>query len=403
MGNFIDRVTGAEANRLRAQRDGTYFATIDTIMTGTEESFDDSHFGAIRRTTHHKFYKESIEAANARTESLWPAIEAGRSEFDPGSDGSSLMPLSQDGTSTKNRKRKLHEITLDGQENATAQIMHLIPYSYSCSRLFGPIAEACCGFTSARQHKRRKLQHEVLLHGQYEVKVVNGQEKTQRKNLTGIKHCRTNMARVVGQAQFLDFNPSMLILPIMTRQTVLDYAGGPFDILVVCKTASVYRGSALVREYDVATPQEIREATGTLSAFVKGFAHCLAEMTDDAEIGLVKPDYDRAKVVAAKKEIRQSKTVRVPTLADFGEARVIKLSLSLVDIQLHQECDPYLLFVKSGIAWSAMQNQKLFPGCPSPHDCEECLELGLFNCDCEGYDPSIPIPEVVVVPARDMN
>jgi hypothetical protein len=440
MGNLLDTVTGRRALRQRAEaaeaardvekaardvekalRCGTYYSTVELVWRCEEVEFSASDLNAIQRPEPHLFYTKTYDAAAGNV--LDPADNAGRSAYDPAT--ASSLAYNEDDTKTeKSRKRRLDVTAIDGAPRDAAEVAHLIPYSPNCAHFYGPLAEAAVGgldgldgldgsdalLLTANQ-KRRQL---VLLHGQYDELATTSSGNKVRKTDTGIKHCRTNMARVTAQKRYLDFDPSLLIVPILRRDETLAYKGGKYDVLVACTSPKVYVETILTGNYELCSMEEIDTATATLTSFVKAAAFTL-QSADRGEIESKLQGPEKSRILKSKGEIESSHRVKVPvvkiqpptltttttTSASLASLRLAKLTLDMKDANAHQECDPFLLFVKAAVVWSSIHDQKLLPGCSFPHDCEQCLAQGLFECQCEAYDPDMPIPDEIHVPLEN--
>jgi hypothetical protein len=382
-----------EKDKSEALKDGFYYATISQVWHFHQAEIFQTDLDAIRRQDPHHFYRATYDAAER--DDLYPAYKSGRSEYDP---GSSLNEDEGDSRTEISRKKRLRTVTIDGSVREVAEVAHLIPYSPNCAHFYGPLAEAAVGVNvggdTNLSPQKKKLKQLVLVHGQY--KQENGSDK--RVTDTGIKHCRTNMARVVAQKRYLDVHPSLLIVPILTLTNTLAYYRGEYRVLVACTDPSVYVETILQKEYMLCTADEIHTATTTLASFVKAVAVTL-QSADPKEIDR-KLDKNPEKPIILKTLKQLTATspaqVKVPTVMAFSVTpRLAKLTLDMQDKDAHQECDPFLLFVKAAVVWSSIQDQKLLPACALPHDCDRCLEQGLFECECDAYDPWMPIPEEI--------
>jgi len=409
MGNIIDRWTGKAELRERleiekALKEGSFYSSVSTVWESQEILFSRADLDVVRRQTPHPFYQKTIAAADKPEDELWPACQSTRSEFDPGS-GSSLADNEEDSKTEKSRKRKLKEVTIDGSRRTVAEVAHLIPLAHKCAQFYAPLVEAAVGVNvedDARlspSHKIRKRQ--VLVHGQYTAETREDEgtsSRPVRMRDTGIKHCRTNMARVVAQAHFLDFKPSLLIIPVLTLDTVLTYNKGAYRVLIACATPEIYVESLLFGEYELCTKEDVETATATLTHFIKAAAYTLV-VADDKELESKLKNPQRRSILQTKATLKEKQRVKGPVMLPWNGVtmKLGKLTLDMKEPNAHQECDPFLLFVKAAVVWSALQDQRLLPGCPGPHDCEECLERGLLECDCDAYDPFVPIPHEISV------
>ena len=114
-----------------------------------------------------------------------------------------MASKTNESTIGKKRKARLESVAIDGKARAAAEIAHLLPHSSNCARLYGPLVEAVVGLDlTAELPPNKKLKQQILVHG---LKVWNeDKEKYERQPFTGVKHCRTNMARLIAQKKYLD-------------------------------------------------------------------------------------------------------------------------------------------------------------------------------------------------------
>jgi len=248
---------------------------------------------------------------------------------------------------------------------------------------------------------QKKLKTLVLVNGQYEkpVHVAAECKRPNRVHGTGIKHCHTNMARVVSQKQYLDFSPSLLLLPIMDLEKTLTYESGKYEVLVACTNPNVYVECLLTQKYEMCRENDLKIATETLTSFVKAAAYTLT-LANERDIKKKLKNQQQNMILTSKTELESTMQVVVPSIKDpwtEGKVKLGKFTIDMQDENAHQECDPFLMFIKAAVVWSSTRGQRLLPGCPLPHDCEECLEAGLFECDCDAYDPELPIPNEIDV------
>ena len=383
----------------RSQTNGSFYSKIDDVLAPQLEQFDVRDFNALRRSSPHPFYKGIISYAEADPALLRPAYDSTRSEFASRSDASSLHTYHDDTSTHRTGKRRLRNHAIDGAEYNTGKIAHLIPYDASCSNAYLALAEALTGVNFSESPcgvptKKRK----VLVHGQYKAKVTDS-DIPSRVPGSGLKHCCKNMARIVGQRENMDVYPGMLILPILSLEETLKYEGGSYSVLVLGKDKDVYQASILIKSYDQCTRDEVNTAVSTLAQFVKGVAATLVDLPDDV-ISKIKPDIEKEAIQEVYNRLRKTPKVNVPSLIQETTAwrmKVIKLPFSNSEAKTHQETDPFLLYMKAAVVWSAKNGEKLLPVCAFlGGGCEECAENGLLECECEAFDPC-EIPREVVV------
>ena len=140
-----------------------------------------------------------------------------------------------------------------------------------------------------------------LIHSHGRYKSEDGKE---RVSGSGLKHCRTNMARIVGQkAKNLDIKPNMLVLPILELKETLSYERGPYHVLVLCENAGIYVDSSLLGEYELCSCNEIETAVKTLACFVKGVAAASVVGLSDVEvISKIQPQHEQDQIRSVKRK-----------------------------------------------------------------------------------------------------
>ena len=337
MGNLIDKLSGGPEKR----SDGLFYALEAQIWQGTEAEYSESDYRALRRQSLHPYYTKSVEATQQDNDNkLIPAESADRSEYDS---GSSMNSRASDSVTAMKRKRRLETIAIDGRERDSADIAHLLPHATSCSRLYAPLIEGAVGVDFGMEPPaRKKLKRQILLHGLYAQNDENN--NLHRVPGTGAKHCRTNMARVVAQRKYLDSNPSILILPIMTLKQVLEYERGRYSVLVVAARPSVYEETVLTKRYDLCTLDDIELATRTLSSFVKGTAFVLENETSESDIDNIKNSKERRAIKQTKAALEEKKVVKIPDLVAHPEFRKLRVPNCISILQQKTRTRRVILF-----------------------------------------------------------
>eukprot|EP00980_Cylindrotheca_fusiformis_P006985 scaffold1469_cov119-Cylindrotheca_fusiformis.AAC.29 len=386
------------ADALTAGSRGTYYSKVADIWIAADAEFSQDSLDAVRRQYKHRFYHQSVNAALG--DDLDPAYESGMSEY--GSDGSvcdkscsSFKSNSDDSETTVARKRRLKEINFDGYIRQ-ADIAHLIPHSSSCASFYAPLGEAAAGvhFDATEEEPDMKKQRRmVLIHGQKdEVQSHQGEgsgdeRKVLRQQSTGIKHCLSNTAGMIGQKYFLSFKQRLLLIPVLTLRETIDHAKilskRKYQALVACTDPDAYNSCVWTVKNDICTRADVHKATKTLASFVKAAAHTLV-MADESEIEERLRNPQKSKILSTRAEILESCQVTIPKVCHTwkDDTRLAKVTLDMEDPTVHQECDPFLLFVRAAVVWSSIQNQLLLP-LPDPHDCEYCLAEGRGQCNCD--------------------
>lgn len=393
-----------EAAEEKARNEGTYYSRCDDIWEAVEEQFDRNSLMAIQRKEPHPLYKDTTKFLTT-TDELRPAYDSTRSKYDP---GSSLESHTNDSQTAKTRKRRLESACVHNKSVTDGEIAHLIPHAQSCARFYGPMVVAATGcrqFIAEEDPTKKEKQEQVLIHGQYQPShgQDNQAKKSRCESKSGLKHHRANMARVPLQKWYLDFIPSILMIPVLTLEQTLSYEKGAYNVLLICSTTEAYSRTSFRGEEDCSNEDELKTATGTLASFVKAAA-CTLASTSTEMIETKMSKIDREKILKSKAQIERTASVLVPKVKNNlknSKWRLAKVTWDTRNEKSHQECDPFLLFTRAAVVWSSVQNQKLLPGCSMPHDCDECLAAGQFVCCCDAYDPSEPIPSEIVISPDD--
>lgn len=408
MGNALDRLTGKAKER--GLREGTYFSPARSVLMLDQPHVEKpsvQHLTAVHRSKEHPFYAraiataKSVTAADAANTRIDLRSQRGRYDPDNESSVSSMRTNADDSRTAKSRKRRLETISIDGRKKSrAAEIVHLVPHSPPCASLHGDIVRAMAGMQEEPPHDGdgdlKHIRSMVLVHGVLKPNPSTG--KVERVRSSGVKHNRANMARVFGQKAFFDTWPLLLILPVKTLGGVLEYTGGPYDVLLIGADEEVYTTCQITGYYREALFEDVNTAVTTLQSFVKAAAWSL--ISNPKSDGLIENLHKREKsLLTASKSAVSLEGVKVPRLAinkrQMRGMKIAKVGLSMVDSDRHQECDPFALFVKAVSVVSSMQNQKLLPGCETIHDCEVCLDARLMECQCDYDDPDVPIPSEI--------
>lgn len=139
-------------------------------------------------------------------------------------------------------------------------------------------------------------------------------------------------------------------------------------------------------------------AVTTLSMFVKGVAAALLKLPPEV-VSKVKPAHEKEALERVRRQLQESKVIHLPeSKTELEKRKVMKRLFSNSQTDSHHEADPFLVFTKAAIVWSARNGQKLLPGCPfPPNHCEVCAANGFVECDCEAFDPFCKVPGEIYV------
>jgi hypothetical protein len=116
------------------------------------------------------------------------------------------------------------------------------------------------------------------------------------------------MARIVAPKQCLIFNPSLLVLPLLTLDEVLEYNGGPYSVLSLAPAAK-YTVKVFLRIFmNYARLQRFQKATTALASFVQGnhVAWIIVSKSDD-EINKIQPPKQKDQVSSSKGNFKKLK------------------------------------------------------------------------------------------------
>jgi hypothetical protein len=194
------------------------------------------------------------------------------------------------------------------------------------------------------------------------MKAIHGYSKHNRSRTehTGIKHMVTNKVRIAGQRQYMDNNPCLLIVPILTTQEVKDWDGSGYDAIVVidrwdgCRLDSVAAGTEMSSTKGIrktATGDEIKTARELLSFFLRAILtarqsrpHGAPTPSDDMYSG-------------------DSITIPSRNLLHLPLVRKVSFVAQTWDNpEKHPAPDPMLLATKAAVVFSTRHNQRLAAG-----------------------------------------
>mmetsp|Transcript_13340 Transcript_13340/g.36788 ORF Transcript_13340/g.36788 Transcript_13340/m.36788 type:complete len:114 (-) Transcript_13340:799-1140(-) len=106
--------------------------------------------------------------------------------------------------------------------NRSTEIAHLVPAGKMATHSYWFVTDFLFGI----DEKRSWDETTRLLHGSKKTR-----KKADRVGKTGIKHMVTNKILLAGQKHFFDVAPCLVIVPIMNRQSALDWGGEEYHAL----------------------------------------------------------------------------------------------------------------------------------------------------------------------------
>lgn len=299
-------------------------------------------------------------------------------------------------SSTANHDNNL--LKLDACGNSEAEAAHLICHAKVCHKAYGFLAEAAVGQLaeaivrpttgdrrSARVGLASRLRNPPALKRR---KILVGVTGT---NGSSLKGHRFNKMYLKDQKAYYDTDsPSMLIIPCLTLQQVMDWASNgttsiAYDALVFTFGAKqVTAATILLHVKAECTAAEIENARDLLQTFVKGVAGSL--LTKDVRESFSKKELNEPSNSSLQRWLRlvhriknqSNATIETPTALralppGFHIAKVRQsLGNSLPD--------PWLLMMKAAINYSAFRGTKLMPACPPEDD-----DIGPMN-SLQGFE-----------------
>jgi hypothetical protein len=194
------------------------------------------------------------------------------------------------------------------------------------------------------------------------MKAIHGYSKSKgpRTEHTGIKHMVTNKARIAGQRRFMDNNPCLLIVPILTTQEVKDWDGSGYEAIVVidswdgCRLKDVAAGTEMWNTEGIrntATGDEIETARELLAFFLRAILTARQSRPNGAP-----PTRDG---------MYSGNSINIPSRNALHIPLVRKVSFvaqTWDDPEKHPAPDPMLLATKAAVVFSTRHNQRLAAG-----------------------------------------
>ena len=182
-------------------------------------------------------------------------------------------------------------------------------------------------------------------------KSIHGSRKnvgTSRIMHTGLKHSVFNKLRLRGQAQLYDRASCIMIVPVMTLESVKGWDGSGYQALVMagqhCQTSIdvVCSGIGMLVVGQTATDENIEVARNMLDQVVRGLAHSLFRPDR------VVPAQQRQALEDLKRRFQAPESVKIPTSTNQNiRVRMVNFGGDSV----HPAPDPLLLTIKAAINW----------------------------------------------------
>ena len=403
--------------------DGSFYSPANFVLFLGDDALRETptigDFNGIRREQEHKFYAEAIAAARSFRQTDTRVVDERNDRHFYESRPSTIVHSSmqtndQDSATAISRKRKLETVAIGGRKKSkAAEIAHLVPHNFFCANLYLQLIKQMTGIRlNDRTTRYDRLKLMALVHGVLE---KNLKGEWSRVHNTGVKHNRTNMARVFAQKYFFNTWPKLLVLPIKEISKVLEYDGGPYEAIVIAADDEVYSSCRVDMKLELADCDDIRTAVDTLKLFVKASAYVMTNEDNESDINALS-SREKMLIEEGLQDIRDNGgKVRVPELRfssqdemDTQGIRIGKVRFDMSNDSAHPESDPFAFFLKAVAVESYMQGKKILPGCSPIHECEICLEEEYAQCQCSFYepdegngDPFATIPSEVVVRKGD--
>jgi hypothetical protein len=188
----------------------------------------------------------------------------------------------------------------------------------------------------------------------------------------GIKHMVTNRMRLRCNAEFLDRNPCLVMVPILTLDQIKNWNGTQYRAIVIAgayngaegriEAAEVYTKIGMPESLKLASGDDMEIARDSLEKFVLGMAFSLHYRTPTWEAELSGQSREILKELRANSESILTDGVIIPkTFGSPGDTLRVGL-VAFADLKtegVHPPPDPMLLVVRAAVNWSWRNNQKL--------------------------------------------
>jgi hypothetical protein len=185
---------------------------------------------------------------------------------------------------------------------------------------------------------------------------------TDRISQTGIKHMVSNKIRLMGQQEYMDVAPCVLIVPILRLNQVREWSGEEYEAIVMIDswkdiTISQVAGGIGFGEPGGATAGEgeIETARDLLTTVLRDMGYARMHMPVDV------PD---DKLPSREYWAGRQRHVTVPEQIQRRNHRVRKVRFAGPegDANMHPAPDPLFLAAKAAVVWSARFNQRIAAG-----------------------------------------
>jgi hypothetical protein len=210
-----------------------------------------------------------------------------------------------------------------------------------------------------------------------------------RLDRVGIKHFRTNRIRLENQANYLDTDPCVVIVPILSDDEVANWNGAGYSAIVLAgagvqptsgrnkiKASYVYKmiGASEGGQYGdyLATSNDVNVATELLQLAVLSIAKSCRTMYKNGEENLKMEVAEKKSTQTAYNDItkRNNPSIPVPVLINRRGPPLMKIrkvtfsALTRLETSpCHFAPNPALLLAKAASNWLKRQKVELLPGC----------------------------------------
>jgi len=257
---------------------------------------------------------------------------------------------------------------------------HLIPDSVTCAPKWGHCAEGALRPLSGQDEKRKNKERKLLVMGY--------------RNGGKLRKKRQNFIKFSSHKELFDVDPSVVIIPILELNQVLDWeAGTRYEALVIASTVTKpgrdvpYKASSAYQNFlhhfnytkdCFCSPKEIKKATNLLNYFLWGHAGSLAagipmEM-DPLDPDNKSPELEEimAALLRVQRDILEGGLWEPTPRKGKAFRPVLKVWID--------DADPWLLAAKAAVNLSSTRGQKLLPACDK-HEEEDMEMLQEFHND----------------------
>ena len=273
----------AKAQRELALRQGTNYSRIDELFDYANKRFDTNllKFEFYEECCRHQEHQILCRRGAGKTSKPYQATL----KFS----GEALDPAIKPDQSTSNFSKKKKEIWKKAAvgSDPAGEIAHLVPSSVANANSYWFVTEFLFGIkkkANGMPQERDWDEIRRLIHGS------NNAETGRREKNTGIKRMVSNRVLLAGQRDYFDNAPCVLIIPVLSREDAISWAGAAYDAIM------------MIDAYKNLDGEEIRvESVASLTFFCYDTG---MDTTVDIEglnkaIGLLR-DYTRAILYAQK-------------------------------------------------------------------------------------------------------